>query len=172
MSLLLYLSDDDGPAPPTDRALAYASMLINLLPPGKVWRLVESQLRNLFIGSGDELARVHARVDDLLAESVPTTLDELLGRSTSRPRSRRCSAARLTVLERTHAFSVAIGDVTRDLQVLHLPQPDDPGTYFVDQRAGARRQDQAVAHGRRGHREHRAWCTTTRTRSTTDLLGA
>jgi hypothetical protein len=58
--------------------IVYASMLLNLLPPGKVWRLVASQLRNLFLGSGDELALLHGRVDDLLAESVPTTLDELL----------------------------------------------------------------------------------------------
>src|SRR5690242_12470393 len=63
---------------PTPEALAYAEMMINLLPPGRLWRLVGSQLRNLFIGSGDELGRLHARVDDLLSESVPTTLNELL----------------------------------------------------------------------------------------------
>ena len=64
------VSDPEGPA--------YTSMLLGLLPPGKVWRLIGSQLQNLFIGSADELARLHGRVSDLLAESVPTTLNELL----------------------------------------------------------------------------------------------
>lgn len=84
MSRVLFDSFDDtgsstpALAGPSPTVLAYASMLINLLPPGRVWRLVASQLRNLFIACGDELARVHGRVDDLLAESVPTTLNELL----------------------------------------------------------------------------------------------
>lgn len=83
MSRLLFDSFDGGTGgadlgAPSPTTLAYASMLINLLPPGKLWRLVASQLRNLFVGAADELARLHARVDDLLAESVPTTLDELL----------------------------------------------------------------------------------------------
>lgn len=79
MSRLLFDGFDDDRSGVDDPVpLAYASMLLNLLPPGKVWRLVASQLRNLFLAAGDELARLHARVTDLLAESVPTTLVELL----------------------------------------------------------------------------------------------
>lgn len=58
---------------------AYARMLGALLPPGRLWRLVTgSVLSNLLLASADELARVDARVDDLLDEADPSTADELL----------------------------------------------------------------------------------------------
>jgi uncharacterized protein YmfQ (DUF2313 family) len=83
MSRLLFDSMDVSLGPPGPTTVSYASMLINLLPPGKVWRLVGSQLRDLFIGSADELTRLHERIDNLLDESVPTTLSELLAEAES-----------------------------------------------------------------------------------------
>lgn len=56
-----------------------ATMLANLLPPGRVWRLgQESVLDAVLLGSADELDRIDARVDDLLDEADPRTADELL----------------------------------------------------------------------------------------------
>jgi len=86
MSLILHLSfdavDDGGgsspPAPPTPTALAYARMMSALLPPGRLWRLVDSTLSNVLTACGDELARVDARVADLLDEADPTTAVEML----------------------------------------------------------------------------------------------
>jgi hypothetical protein len=82
MSLLLHLSFDGGSsglAAPTPVAAAYARMLANLLPPGKVWRLTpDSLLSKLFAGCADELARLDGRVTDMLDEADPRTATELL----------------------------------------------------------------------------------------------
>jgi hypothetical protein len=59
-------------------AAAYARMLGALLPPGRLWRRVGSVLEDLLLASADELARLDARVDDLLDETDPSTADELL----------------------------------------------------------------------------------------------
>lgn len=60
-------------------AAAYQRMMIALLPPGRLWRLVgESFLASLMLGCADEFARLDARAQDLLDESVPTDADELL----------------------------------------------------------------------------------------------
>lgn len=65
-----------GSDPP---AFAYAHMMTKLLPPGKLWRLVvESVTSQFFEACADELARIHARAFDLLSESDPSTLNELL----------------------------------------------------------------------------------------------
>ena len=53
-------------------------MQLALLPPGKLWRLFESTLSSLFLGTADEMARVDARVDDFLNELDPRTATELL----------------------------------------------------------------------------------------------
>jgi hypothetical protein len=76
MSLLLLTSDDLSS--PSAIAQAYARMLTALLPPGKLWRFVGSVLQDLFLGCADELARVHARVGNLLDEADPTTAIELV----------------------------------------------------------------------------------------------
>lgn len=59
-------------------AEAYARMMAALLPPGRVWRFVESVLSKLLLACADELARLDARVADLLDEAVPSTATELL----------------------------------------------------------------------------------------------
>jgi hypothetical protein len=60
-------------------AAAYQRMLQALLPQGKLWPLVgTSTLSSLLLASADELARVDARVDDLLREAVPATAVEML----------------------------------------------------------------------------------------------
>lgn len=59
-------------------AAAYARQMKALLPPGKVWRMVESVLADFFLACGQELARVDARADSLLEESDPRTTTELL----------------------------------------------------------------------------------------------
>lgn len=56
----------------------YARMLAGLLPPGRVWRLVDSVLSKLLAASADELGRVDARAADLLDEAIPSTAVELL----------------------------------------------------------------------------------------------
>jgi uncharacterized protein YmfQ (DUF2313 family) len=76
MSLLLLTSDDLSS--PSAIANAYARMLTGLLPPGKLWRFVGSILQDLFLGCADELARVHARVGNLIDEADPTTAVELV----------------------------------------------------------------------------------------------
>jgi len=58
---------------------AYARMLADLLPPGRLWRRVTGILiPKLLLASADELARVETRVVDLLNEADPTTATELL----------------------------------------------------------------------------------------------
>ncbi len=59
-------------------ATAYQRMQLALLPPGKLWRLFESLLTKLFLGSADELERVDTRAGDLLRESNPAKAVELL----------------------------------------------------------------------------------------------
>lgn len=56
-----------------------ASTLLDLLPPGKLWRLeIGSKLRLFLFAIGDELDRVRARIRDLLEETDPRTADETL----------------------------------------------------------------------------------------------
>jgi hypothetical protein len=57
---------------------ANAGMLAALLPPGRIWRSSTCVLGKLLLGSADELDRVDGRVDDLLDEAEPATMDELL----------------------------------------------------------------------------------------------
>jgi hypothetical protein len=57
---------------------AYARMMTALLPPGRLWRLVGSVLSDLLLACADELARLDARVDDLLDEADPSTATELI----------------------------------------------------------------------------------------------
>lgn len=60
-------------------AESYARMLKKLLPPGRLWKLVQdSWISKVFLAIGDELARVHARAQDLLLESDPRTATEML----------------------------------------------------------------------------------------------
>jgi uncharacterized protein YmfQ (DUF2313 family) len=59
-------------------AESYARVMTALLPPGKLWRLLASTLEGLMLGCADELARIHARVGDLLNEMDPATASELL----------------------------------------------------------------------------------------------
>lgn len=57
---------------------AYARMLWALLPPGRVWRRIGSVLFTVFEANADELARVDARVINLIDEADPRTTLELL----------------------------------------------------------------------------------------------
>jgi uncharacterized protein YmfQ (DUF2313 family) len=61
-----------------DKSPAYARMLSALLPPGKVWRLVNGTLSDLLLGCAAELSRLDGRISDLLDEADPTTVLELL----------------------------------------------------------------------------------------------
>lgn len=65
-------------ASPGQSAGTYARMMLALLPPGRLWRLVESVLTRLFDGLGEELARVDERAADLVSEAHPPNLFELL----------------------------------------------------------------------------------------------
>lgn len=57
---------------------AYARMLRALLPPGRVWRIIDDLVSDVLLANADELARVDARVNDLLNEADPSTAFELL----------------------------------------------------------------------------------------------
>lgn len=59
-------------------AAAYGRALKKLLPPGSVWRLIDSVLSRLFHGTGDELARVEQRGRDWIEETDPRTATETL----------------------------------------------------------------------------------------------
>jgi hypothetical protein len=71
LSLVLHPADDPAP---------YTRMMINLLPPGKVWRLISgaSTLYALLDGLALSLTRLDRRARDLLVESHPPTAFELL----------------------------------------------------------------------------------------------
>ncbi|MES2170568.1 MAG: putative phage tail protein [Actinomycetota bacterium] len=75
---LLLLDDGLVVAAVARPAEAYARMMIALLPPGKLWDLVESFLFAIFLACADELARVDVRVGDMLNEADPSTALELL----------------------------------------------------------------------------------------------
>lgn len=81
MGLLLLDSPDPAPAP-LRFAESYASMLADLMPHGRLWRLLGNVLGilldRLLLGSADELVRVDQRVQDLLNEADPRTALELL----------------------------------------------------------------------------------------------
>ncbi len=59
-------------------AEAYARVQKALLPPGKLWKLIDSTLENVFLATGDELARVSGRAIDLVIESDGRTTTELV----------------------------------------------------------------------------------------------
>lgn len=59
-------------------AAAFARMQKELLPPGKLWKLLDSLLEGVFLGAADELVRVRDRAADLIEESDPRTATELL----------------------------------------------------------------------------------------------
>lgn len=62
-----------------DAPNAYTRMMMALLPPGKVWRLIDgSWLHSLFAGLADELGRFDQRSEDLLDEAIPSSASELL----------------------------------------------------------------------------------------------
>ncbi len=49
-----------------------------LLPPGKLWKLIDSVLEKIFLGAADELVRVDGRSSDLVDEWDPRITSELL----------------------------------------------------------------------------------------------
>lgn len=57
---------------------AYSRQLVDLLPPGPLWRLVGSKLRAVLDAAADELERVHDRAADLFREAVAEKALELL----------------------------------------------------------------------------------------------
>lgn len=58
---------------------AYTRLMIDLLPPGRLWKLIgDTWLRRFFEGAAEELARAHERAQDLLRESFPDQAVELL----------------------------------------------------------------------------------------------
>lgn len=58
---------------------AYARIQKTLLPPGRLWSLIPTSfLTKIFLGSGDELARVSGRSADLVEEGDPRTTTELI----------------------------------------------------------------------------------------------
>lgn len=57
----------------------YAHMLSELLPPGRLWRLIGGGfLSSLLLACADELERIDGRAGDLFAESRPSKANELL----------------------------------------------------------------------------------------------
>lgn len=58
---------------------AYARIQKTLLPPGRLWSLIPTSfLTRIFLGSGDELARVSGRSADLVEEGDIRTTTELI----------------------------------------------------------------------------------------------
>lgn len=152
---------EDAIIPPPNK---YSRMMMNLLPPGKVWRLVaESITATLLAASADELGRLEDRSVNLLNEADPRTAVELLpeyeselelpSTGTNAERQARVTAllisqqgfrpvdfqtalapllgSVITVIERSHALAVAIGDVREIYRFFIYRNPSDPGTYFV-----------------------------------------
>lgn len=74
-----YLGHYLGATGASSKTSVYARMMAALLPPGRLWRLVgESLLSKLLTACAEELARLDARVADLLDEAEPATAVELL----------------------------------------------------------------------------------------------
>lgn len=59
-------------------AQAYARAQKALLPPGRLWKLIDSTLEAILLATGDELARVSVRANDLIIESDGRTTTELV----------------------------------------------------------------------------------------------
>lgn len=59
-------------------AEAYARIQKALLPPGRLWKLIDSVTEAILLASGDELARVSVRAQDIVIESDGRTATELL----------------------------------------------------------------------------------------------
>lgn len=59
-------------------AESYARIQKALLPPGRLWKLVDSVTESILLASGDELARVSVRAQDIVIESDGQTATELL----------------------------------------------------------------------------------------------
>lgn len=74
---LLILDSTTTPAP-VRTVQAYAAMLEQLLPPGRVWRLFGSVLEKLLLGCAEELVRLDQRIANLFDEMDPRTTLELL----------------------------------------------------------------------------------------------
>lgn len=62
----------------TPEEISY-QLATKLSPPGALAAGLTSRLRQLWLGVAEELSRIYARVQDLLAEAHPPTTDELLG---------------------------------------------------------------------------------------------
>jgi uncharacterized protein YmfQ (DUF2313 family) len=57
----------------------YLKLLQSLLPKGKLWNLSEtSWLGEFLYGSSDELSRIDSRTDDLINETLPSKVTELI----------------------------------------------------------------------------------------------
>ncbi len=80
MSRILFdLFDSPPPDAVVAAANAYARMMAALLPPGRVWRLIgDSFLSKVLAACADELGRLEDRAGNLLDESDPMTINELL----------------------------------------------------------------------------------------------
>lgn len=59
-------------------AEAYQRMMVQLLPPGILWRDGDSVVSRVLLAAGDELERISQRGADLIGESDPRAADELL----------------------------------------------------------------------------------------------
>ena len=65
--------------PPAATAEQYRGLLERLLPKGPAWALrTGAELNSILLAVGDELARAHGRLLDLLDEADPRTADEMI----------------------------------------------------------------------------------------------
>jgi hypothetical protein len=74
--MLLFFGSDDEDLPQLE---AYGRLLVDLLPPGRLWKLLgDTLLKRFLLAPATELARVHERAVDLYREAFISTADELL----------------------------------------------------------------------------------------------
>ncbi len=69
----------DPPTPAPADAEQYAELLGRLLPPGPIWTLPSTQLADVLLGLGAELARIHNAGLGLLDEADPRTATQTIG---------------------------------------------------------------------------------------------
>lgn len=151
-------------------AEAWARCLWALMPPSSLWRTDEDGvLSRLFLALGEELARVDAKGEALIAESIPSSAVDLLTEweddfglphdGTTAERQARISAHELkrqryrpadilaavrpllanpesndpTIIERSRAFAISVGDDSEIFRFFVYRDPAEPGGYDLDE---------------------------------------
>lgn len=112
---------------------AYARQMIQLLPPGRLWKGLASKLEDFLMGAAEELQRVYERGQLLFYESDPRTANELqpefeeeygtssegtLAERQARVVARELAEPRVRPVDYQSALAPLLGQATEDVVVI------------------------------------------------------